>query len=223
MRLASILLLAVLLAACGPTREQIAERTQKYTELYSLAERNARTCLDGVKTPETGYFDLKEQFILHTDNSNELYKKIYSNYISDQNVQDYRKYRKALQVCVDQMLKDYGTIDYRYANNLAEKRARSDKNLLQALNREITVGDRNSFLVHLYQLYDEDKTEIGHDILQEFGSLSDDELRRHREVAKQLFESTEEYQSANLVEKKLQEMEQAQQRAKKSPEVVQAN
>lgn len=222
MKLASILLLVTVVAGCGPTQEQIAARTQQYLELYSVAENNAKTCMDGVKTRGTGYFDVREQFILHTDNSSELHKKLFTHYATDQNIQDYRKYRKALQTCIDQMLKDYASVDYRYASNLAEKRSQSDKNLLQALNQEITVGDRNSFLVNLYRLYDLDKSEIGQDIIEEFGSLSDSELQRHREVAKRLFESSEEYQSANLVEKKLQELEQAQ-RIAESREVVQLN
>jgi hypothetical protein len=74
MRLVPIIVFVAILAGCGPTQEQIATRTQKYMDSLSVAEGNAKTCLDGLKTVDSGYYRLVETFILNTEHHTEAYK-----------------------------------------------------------------------------------------------------------------------------------------------------
>jgi hypothetical protein len=107
------------------------------------------------------------------------------------------------------MLKDYGNVDYRYATNLAGKRAQSDDSLLQLLNNEITIGDRNKFLTEIMASYESAKVQINRDIIDELSNLSDPEIQRNRSIAKTMFESSEEYQGIDLIEEKLQSLKPA--------------
>lgn len=209
MKLVPLILFVAVLAGCGPTQEQIAARTQDYMDSLSVAERNAKACLDDLKSADSGYTKLTEEFILNTDHHNELYKTLFAGYATGQNIEDYKKYRRAMQACIDTMLKDYSKVDYRYVNNLAGKRTQSDDNLLKLLNNEITIGDRNKFLANIIARYEEDKVGINHDILDEFSNLSDSEIQRNRSIAKLMYESTEEYQGIDLIEQKLQSLQPA--------------
>lgn len=209
MRLVLPLLFVVVLAGCGPSQEQIATRTQEYMDGLSVAERNAKNCLDGLKSDDSGYFKLAEEFILNVDHGSELYKTLFAGYASGQNIEDYKKYRRAMQACIDTMLQDYGKVDYRYVNNLAGKRSQSDDNLLKLLNSEITIGERNRFLAKIIAKYEADKTEINRDILDEFSNLSDSEIARNRSIAKLMFESNEDYRGVDMIEQKLQSLQPA--------------
>lgn len=207
MRLVLPLLFVVVLVGCGPSQEQIATRTQEYMDGLSVAERNAKNCLDGLKSDDSGYFKLTEEFILNVDHGSELYKTLFAGYASGQNIEDYKKYRRAMQACIDTMLQDYGKVDYRYVNNLAGKRSQSDDNLLKLLNSEITIGERNRFLAKIIAKYEADKTEINRDILDEFSNLSDSEIARNRSIAKLMFESNEDYRGVDMIEQKLQSLQ----------------
>lgn len=209
MRPVFILLLVVAMAGCGPTQEQITTRTQAYMDSLSVAENNAKSCLDGVKNADSGYHRLTDEFILHIDHNNEMYKTLFAGYATGQHIEDYKKYRRALQTCIDQMLKDYSNVDYRYVSNLAGKRTHSDDNLLKLLNNEITIGDRNKFLAKIITDYEEDKADINRDIVDELSNLSDAEIQKNRSIAKQMFDSSEEYQGVDLIEQKLQSLQPA--------------
>lgn len=207
MKIVSVILFVVVLAGCGPTQEQITTRTQAYMDSLAVAESNAKACLEGIKTADSGYHRLTEAFILNTDHNNELYKTLFAGYASAQNIEDYKIYRRSLQKCIDQMLKDYSNVDYRYVNNLAGKRTQSDDNLIKLLGNEITIGDRNKFLARIITRYEEDKADINRDIVDELSNLSDSEIQRNRSIAKQMFDSSEEYRGAELIEQKLQSLQ----------------
>lgn len=209
MKQALFLLFVAILAGCGPTQEQIATRTQKYMDSLSVAERNAKDCLNGLRSADSGYLRLTEDFILQPEFSNELYKTLFSGYATTQNIEDYKKYRRAMQSCIDSMLKDYSSVDYRYVNNLAGKRSQSDDNLLKLLNSEITIGERNQFLAKIIAKYEQDKADINRNILDEFSNLSDSELQRNRLIAKTMYESNEEYRGVDQIEQKLQSLQPA--------------
>ena len=145
MKLVGAAFLLMLAMGCSTIPEQVVGR--EYLEKRALAAGNSRKCMDAVKNGSQVYARLGELFIYDLNDNRQLTKMANRNYVTEQNITDLIAFRERIQPCYDQSLADYGSADRRYAEYMLAVRTSSDDNLLALLNRRITIGERNVFLL----------------------------------------------------------------------------
>jgi hypothetical protein len=138
-------MLLLVAAGCTPLQEQVVGR--EYLEKRSVAAANSKQCMDEVKSGSPVYERLHALFIYDLQDDRQLTKITNKHYVTDQNIADLIAFREMIQPCYDQTLADYGNADLRYADYVLMVRAQSDENLLELLNRQITIGERNVYLL----------------------------------------------------------------------------
>ncbi len=138
-------ILLVLVAGCASPPEQVLGR--EYLEKRAQAAANSKQCMDEVKNVSQVYQRLNDIFIYDLQDDRQLTKISNRSYVSEQNIADLIEFRDLIQPCYDQTLEDYGNADLRYADYILGVREKSDENLLALLNRQITIGERNIYLL----------------------------------------------------------------------------
>lgn len=138
-------ILLVCTAGCAVSPEQVVGR--EYLEKRALAAANSKQCWDEVKTASPVYERLNDIFIFDLQDNRQLTKISNRNYVSEQIIADLIAFREMVQPCHDRSLVDYGSADLRYADYILGVRKKSDENLLALLNRQITIGERNVYLL----------------------------------------------------------------------------
>ncbi|GEM_PF-5264327 len=168
------LLLAVsgLLLAAGCATKQTEVVGQEYLARRALAAANSKQCMDQVKRANPVYERLSDLFIYDLSDNRQLTKMSNRNYVTAQNVADLIRFREMIQSCYDQSLADYGNADRRYAEYMLSVRASSDNNLLELLNRQITIGERNVYLLEALHGNRSRFTEIDREVIADLNRAS---------------------------------------------------
>ena len=138
-------ILLILAAGCVPKPEQVIGR--EYLEKRALAAANSKQCMEEVKAASTVYQRLNDIFIFDLQDNRQLTKISNRSYVTEQNIADLIALRELVQPCHDRLIEDYGSADLRYADYILGVREKSDENLLALLNRQITIGERNAYLL----------------------------------------------------------------------------
>lgn len=157
----------LLLAAVGCSSPRGTVVGQEYLARRAQAATSSKQCMDAVKSGNPVYERLSNLFIYDLNDDRQLTKMTNRSYVSEQNIADLVRFREMIQPCYDRSLTDYGSADSRYAEYMLNVRAGSDDNLLALLNRRITIGERNVYLLETLQSNRIIFTEIDRQVLAE--------------------------------------------------------
>lgn len=171
MKLPVAIFLLLAAVGCSPLRGPIIG--QEYLARRVQAATSSKQCMDAVKSGNPVYERLSNLFIYDLNDDRQLTKMTNRNYVSEQNIADLVRFREMIQPCYDRSLADYGSADSRYAEYMLNVRAGSDDNLLALLNRRITIGERNVYLLETLQSNRIIFTEIDRQVLAELNRERD--------------------------------------------------
>lgn len=152
-------------AGCSPRPGNVS--LKGYLEKRALAAAYSAQCMDEVKEDNPVYARLSELFIYDLNDGRQLSKITSRRLVTDQQIEDLILFREMIQPCYDRIMTDYGYADERYADYLLFVRHQSDKNLQDLLERKITIGERNIFLLETLVKNRRKFTEIDAEILAE--------------------------------------------------------
>jgi hypothetical protein len=173
---------------------------EKYVEKRSLAAANSKKCMDAVKSNNPVYERLNNVFIYDANDNQQFSKIINNRQVTSQNIEDLIKFREMIQPCYDQALLEYGKADDRYANYMFVIRMQSDQNLLDLLNKQITIGDRNVYLLETLIANRRKFAEIDRDVMYDISN------RRYSEISS--IDVTNEISGQSYVDPKTETLQQ---------------